>query len=71
MFVPMGTMDVAVSQFLCGGGPYCGNRTIETQSHAGQRMIAVHDHLVFCNISYGEDQDLVGMVGFCGWKLPY
>ena len=56
-------MDMAMLDLVCGRRAHFGNSTGKHQGHAGQRMVAVDDHLVVRDVGDGVDQQLLGAIG--------
>ena len=56
MMMAMRAMHMAVRDFFVGRRAHFGHVQVETQGHAGQRMIAVQHDLVVGDIGDGEDQ---------------
>lgn len=55
MMMTMRTVHVTVCDFLVGCLAHLDHVQLETQRHAGQRVIAVEDHLAVLDIGHGED----------------
>ena len=51
----MRAVHVAVLDFFRRGGTHVDHRQVETQGHAGQRMVTVEHHLVVRDFGHGED----------------
>jgi 50S ribosomal protein L16 3-hydroxylase len=56
MIVAVGAMHMLMRDFLFRRHPHVAHVEREAQCHAGQRMIAVEDHLVVRDVGHREDQ---------------
>ena len=63
MVMAMGAMHVPMLELFRGRRAHGVDRAKEAQRHAGQRMVAVDDHLVVGDIGNGIEERLAGLAG--------